>query len=114
MKRFAKFVTGMALVASVAMLPACSSVTEFKQLTVAEAAKVTPGQTKEQVRAALGPPMRIDGRNRFGLEVWSYAYYDQSQIEPYRLLWVYFDPASGKVVRTGSGENRSMDPDGGR
>ena len=114
MRRFAKLVAGTIAVAFLVGLPGCSSITEFKQLTVAEVAKVSPGQTREQVRATLGPPMRIDARNRFGQEVWSYAFYDPAQIEPYRLLWVYFDPASGKVVRTGSGENRSMDPDAGR
>lgn len=114
MKRFAKFVAGMAAVASLVALPACSSITEFKQLTVAEVAQATPGQTKEQVRAALGPPIRVDARNRFGLEVWTYAYLDPSQMEPYRLLWVYFDPATGKIVRTGSGVNPSLDPDAGR
>ena len=95
------------------LLAACATVDTYKQLTAAEVAKVSAGQSREQVRAALGPPMRIDARNRRGQEVWSYAFYDRNQTEPYRLLWVYFDPATGKVVRTGSGENRSMDPDGG-
>jgi outer membrane protein assembly factor BamE (lipoprotein component of BamABCDE complex) len=110
----ASVLPAVVLAAAISLLAACGTVVEYKQLTAPEVAKVSAGESKEQVRASLGPPMRIDARNRFGQEVWTYPYYDQGQIEPYRLLWVYFDPASGKVVRTGSGENRSMDPDGGR
>jgi len=109
----ATLVRAAILAACVSLLAACASAGGYKQLTAAEVAKVSAGQSKEQVRATLGPPMRIDARNRRGQEVWSYAFLDPNQTEPYRLLWVYFDPATGKVVRTGSGENRSMDPDGG-
>lgn len=115
MARFQAHVLRAAVVAaSIALLVACGATAQYKQLTAAEVAKVSAGESKDQVRAALGPPMRIDARNRFGLEVWSYPFYDQSQVEPNRLLWVYFDPATGKVVRTGSGDNPALDPDAGR
>jgi outer membrane protein assembly factor BamE (lipoprotein component of BamABCDE complex) len=114
MIRFDAFRMRAAVVsACLVLLAACATVDGYKQMTAAEVAKVSAGQSREQVRAALGPPMRIDARNRRGQEVWSYPFYDPNQTEPYRLLWVYFDPATGKVVRTDSGENRSMDPDGG-
>jgi outer membrane protein assembly factor BamE (lipoprotein component of BamABCDE complex) len=109
----ASVLPAVVLAAAISLLAACGTTAGYKQLTATEVAKISAGQTKEEVRASLGQPTSIEARNRRGQEVWTYQFYDSSQIEPHRLLWVYFDPATGKVVRTGSGDNASLDPDAG-
>ncbi|MCU0897549.1 MAG: hypothetical protein MUC55_08615 [Burkholderiales bacterium] len=97
----------LAVAALAAALVGCATGGDFRQLTGADVAKVKVGMTSDEVRAALGEG-RV-GRDRLGRTTYTYRFQDQALVPPYRELFVFVDPASGKVVSISSGTDPSRD-----
>jgi outer membrane protein assembly factor BamE (lipoprotein component of BamABCDE complex) len=85
----------------------------YRSLTAANVSQVKVGDSTEQVKTVLGPPMSLDSRDRSGQIVWTYSYYDGSQFPPNRLLYLNFDPTTGKLVRSETAANNALDPSAG-
>jgi outer membrane protein assembly factor BamE (lipoprotein component of BamABCDE complex) len=69
-------------------------------LEVGDAQRIAPGQSREQVRTALGAPASTTSFATLGEEVWAYKMVDASQAKPRRNFYVYFDDRTGAVRRT--------------
>jgi hypothetical protein len=97
----------LAVAALAASLLGCATGGNFRQLTGQDVAKVKVGMTSEEVRNALGEP-RV-GRDRLGRTTYTYRFEDLALVPPFRELFVFIDPASGKVVNISSGTDPSRD-----
>lgn len=93
---------GVAGLAASALLAAgCATVPGADTpLDVAVAQRVAPGQSRDEVRAVLGPPVTSTSFATLGEEVWAYKVVDASQAKPRRNFYVYFDDRTGAVRRT--------------
>jgi hypothetical protein len=96
----------LAAAAFAASLAGCAT-GDFRQLTGQDVAKVKVGMTSTEVRQALGDGQV--GRDRLGRTTYTYRFQDQALVPPYRQLFVFIDPASGKVVDISSGTDPSRD-----
>jgi|MudIll2142460700_1097286.scaffolds.fasta_scaffold06802_8 hypothetical protein len=101
---------GLAIVALAISIVGCASQGDFRQLRGTDVAAIRAGMTSEEVRKALGDP-RV-GRSRAGETIYTYRFEDQALVPPFRELYVFIDPASGKVVRVSSGTDPSRDVPG--
>lgn len=97
----------LAIAALAASLLGCATGGDFRQLTGQDVARVKVGMTSEEVRSTLGEPSV--GRDRTGRTTYTYRFQDQALVPPFRLLFVFIDPASGKVVNISSGTDPSRD-----
>ena len=91
----------LAVAACTLLLVACAGTDEqagYRQLTGADATKVTQGMTRQEVEQALGRPQRGMTRDRQGNEVLQYLYAVPGS--SYKgCLCVTIDSASGKVTQ---------------
>jgi outer membrane protein assembly factor BamE (lipoprotein component of BamABCDE complex) len=71
-------------------------------LTDENFAKVQAGMDREAVRRLLGKPRSVVQIKLKNEEVWEWLYLQSTTP---RLFYVHFDPASGKVKRTSSGDD---------
>ena len=97
-------------VAFAMLVAACATTGDFRQLSGADVAGIRAGMTSQEVRQALGDP-RV-GRDRQGNTTYTYRFIDNALVPPFRELYVFIDPASGKVVRVSSGTDPSRDVPG--
>lgn len=81
-------------------------------LTFEDVARVQQGQTRADVQRLLGEPRSKVVLPRLQQEVWTYKYYDRSQVRPHMDLYVYFNIGSGLVSRTEAGTDKDFDPGG--
>jgi outer membrane protein assembly factor BamE (lipoprotein component of BamABCDE complex) len=99
-----------------ALLAACGGVTPLggpsNQITTEQIARLQRGMSADEVRKLLGEPTQVDRMGRERGEVWTYNYIDRAQSTPHMQLFVWFDPATGKVARSESGFNQAMAPSG--
>jgi outer membrane protein assembly factor BamE (lipoprotein component of BamABCDE complex) len=86
-----------ATVAALVLLAACA--TELGSLTPEQANTVRVGQSRDEVRAALGAPASTSTARRGQQEVWTYRLYDRGQVQRHQLLFVHFGSDAGDVVR---------------
>jgi outer membrane protein assembly factor BamE (lipoprotein component of BamABCDE complex) len=93
-----------AIVAALLLLAACA--TELGSLTPEQAATVRVGQSREEVRAALGDPVSTSTARRGQQEVWTYRLYDRGNVQRHQLVFVHFGSDTGDVVRI----ERASDP----
>lgn len=94
-------------VLAVALLVACANeLGALGALTSEQAATIRVGQSRDDVRAALGAPASTSTARRGRQEVWTYRLYDRGQVQRHQLVFVYFDDATGNVVRL----ERASDP----
>lgn len=100
----------LAVAALAASLLGCATDGNFRQLTGQDVARVKVGMTSEEVRQALGDP-RV-GSDRLGRTTYTYRFQDLALMPPFRELYVFIDPASGKVVGVSSGADPSRDVSG--
>lgn len=101
---FARRTVAAPVLVSTTLLVACAS--ELGALTPEQAATVRVGQSRDDVRAALGAPASMSTARRGQREVWTYRLYDRGQVQRHQLVFVYFDEATGDVVRV----ERASDP----
>jgi outer membrane protein assembly factor BamE (lipoprotein component of BamABCDE complex) len=80
--------------------------------TGAQVAQVQVGQTRDDVRRLLGPPVSTMVLARLQQEVWTYKYYDVTAPRPHMELYVYFEPMGQTVLRTEAGTDKDFDPGG--
>lgn len=94
------------------LLAACSTPPTPAKPTGAEAARVQIGQTRDDVRTLLGPPVSSMVLSRLQQEVWTYKYYDVTAPRRHMELYVYFEPKGDTVLRTEAGTDKDFDPGG--
>jgi hypothetical protein len=92
-------------------LTACGGAQTLRNLDAAQVAAVKVGDTTADVRAKLGPAENIEKRDRFGREVWTYDYTDPSLPRSYRVVYLYFDPSTGRLTKSESDVNWALYPD---
>jgi outer membrane protein assembly factor BamE (lipoprotein component of BamABCDE complex) len=92
------------MIAALLLLAACA--TDFGALTPEQAATVRAGQSRDEVRAALGAPASTSTARRGRQEVWTYRLYDRGNVQRHQLLFVYFGGDADNVVRI----ERASDP----
>jgi hypothetical protein len=101
----------IAVASAAALLGACGGTTALRDLTAANLAQVKIGDTTAEVQAKLGPAENVERRDRFGREVWTYDYTDRSQVRAYRVAYLYFDPATGRLKSIDTSVNWDLYPD---
>jgi outer membrane protein assembly factor BamE (lipoprotein component of BamABCDE complex) len=99
-----------------AVLVGCGGVTPVggpsNQITTEQIARLQRGMSTDEVRKLLGEPTQVDRMGRGRGDVWTFNYIDRAQATPHMQLFVWFDPATGKVTRFESGFNQAMAPAG--
>jgi outer membrane protein assembly factor BamE (lipoprotein component of BamABCDE complex) len=103
---------GVLVLASAIGLGGCAITPTPAKPTGQQVAQIQIGQTRDEVRRLLGPPVSAMVLPRLRQEVWTYKYYDVTAPRRHMELYVYFDVAGETVRRTEAATDRDFDPGG--